>query len=280
MGPKDAVDLGRVDEHAADLGPLIRPAEPSPDAGRGAPAGALPRQDGREIAGGEAEQRIVLVEKRDHHLAHLPVGQRGPGPGTQDFDDDVLVQNHAFPGLGFIGDQPDIRGAVGLQDRDAAVVVFLSKRRQQRPAADRAAPDRRDIRARLVRLVENDLEEIGRAGVAVGPVISDRLDLAVGLAGAARDDRTSDGRRGAVEHHAGRREMVGKAVQHDVARAETGGMERAGHPPVIRASALGVGDRPGREKEPRHPFRRQMVEPAEGRRPGLAFDEVALADNR
>src|SRR5579864_554612 len=70
---EDLRHLAGVHEHALDLDRVADPPEDARELRRGAPAGARPvLAEGAEIAGGEADQRIRLVEDRRHHLARLP----------------------------------------------------------------------------------------------------------------------------------------------------------------------------------------------------------------
>ena len=62
MAAHDLAHLPRRDEHGAHLGALVGAAHPALDAHVGAAAGARAGQHRRQIAGAEADQRIVLVE--------------------------------------------------------------------------------------------------------------------------------------------------------------------------------------------------------------------------
>ena len=59
VAPHDLGDLRRMHEHALHLGRLVGAAHPALDAHVGAAAGARARQHRRQVAGGEADQRIV-----------------------------------------------------------------------------------------------------------------------------------------------------------------------------------------------------------------------------
>ena len=44
----------------------------------------------------EADQRVVGVERRDHHLADLAGGDRIAGAGAHDLDDHAFVDDQAL----------------------------------------------------------------------------------------------------------------------------------------------------------------------------------------
>jgi hypothetical protein len=68
---------GRVHEHAAHLGGLVGAAQPALDALVGAAGGAGAREHGREVAGAEADQRVVGVEAWSRRSR--PPRRRAPG---------------------------------------------------------------------------------------------------------------------------------------------------------------------------------------------------------
>src|SRR6185437_17136016 len=115
----DRRDLRGIDEHAAYLGALIGAPHPASNARIGPAAGALPGEDRREIAGGEAQQRVGAVEGGDNNLADLAFADRFAGAWSDDLDDDALIDDHAFERFALIGDNAKIRRPVALQDRHA-----------------------------------------------------------------------------------------------------------------------------------------------------------------
>src|SRR3546814_1190709 len=82
------------------------------------------------------------------------------------------------------------------------------------------------VEAELYRLVEQHLQESGRAGIGGRAKVGDGLDLLLAVARAARDDGAAEATRGTVQHPAAGRQVVGKAVVHDVAGAKAGGEQR------------------------------------------------------
>ncbi|MNT61274.1 hypothetical protein D3C72_1989020 [compost metagenome] len=111
--------LPRMHEHALDLGRLVRAPQPAPEPHIGAPARARPLRGlghhRRQVAGAEADQRIVAVaEHRHHHLAGLAFGHWPRAARLDDLDQHALVHHPAVAALGLVGDQPEIRAAVHL----------------------------------------------------------------------------------------------------------------------------------------------------------------------
>src|ERR1700688_325611 len=79
--------LAGVHEHALDLDRVADPPQDARELRGGAPARActvLVLAEGAEVAGGEADQGIRLVEDRRHHLARLPRRDRFAGRGVED----------------------------------------------------------------------------------------------------------------------------------------------------------------------------------------------------
>ena len=83
-----------------------------------------------------------------------------------------------------------------------------------------ADPEAAGIGADLLGFVEKDFQERGRPRIPVGPHVSDRPDLQLGLSGATRNDGAAERLRARLDHRARRRQMVRVAVVHDVAFAE------------------------------------------------------------
>src|SRR5690606_4042942 len=92
------------------------------------------------------------------------------------------------------------------------------------------------------------LQEAGRAGVSGRRKIGNGLHLLLGLSHAARKHRTTQRMRRSLHHRASRREMVRKAVINQLARAESGRVQRAGEAPIIFALAFGFVDGTGRSE--------------------------------
>ncbi len=273
-------DLLRVHEEAARLGGLVGAPHPPLDARVGAPARARPREHRREVAGGEAHQRIVLVEGGDDHLPHLARGHRVAGAGPDDLEDHLLVDDEALARGRLVGDDAQVRRAVGLVGVDPARAHEFAHRRQERLARDERPPDRGGVHAQLVALLEDELEERRRAHVARGPQVRDHARLHLGLPDAARDHRAAHAVQSGLEHAAGGREVVRVAVEDDVARAEARGEQAARGAPEVGAAALRVVDRPGRDEDARQARGRRRVEAAEGQLRPLHVHERGLARDR
>ena len=231
-------------EEAAHLGGLVGAAHPALDAHVRAPAGARARQHRRQVAGGEAHQRIVVVERGDDDLAHLALGHRVAGAGAHDLDDQLLVHHQPFARRGLVGDDAEVGGAVGLVGVDAARRAGTRAPAAGTPRRKRSAPlDRARSHAQLVALLQDQLEERRRADVARRLQVGDHARLHLGLPDAAGNHRAAEVVQPGLEHRARGREVIRVAVEHHVAGAEAGREERARGAPEVRAAALGIVDR-------------------------------------
>ena len=105
----------------------------------------------------------------------------------------------------------------------------------------------------------------GRAGIGRGADVGDRLQLQLGLAGAARDHRQPQRPRTALGHRARRGQMIGEGVVDHVARAEAGRVHGAREAPIVGPRPFGIVDRPRRREDAGQTGDRRGVEPAEGR---------------
>ena len=175
------------------LADLVGPAEPAADALVGAAARAAAGQHRRQIAGGEADQRVFRGQRGDHDLADLARRDRVAGAGLHEFEDDALVEHHALANRAvrrraLIGDQAEIGGAVALQRGDPA----RRGTRRATPTGNASAPtsallSERDVAAVLGGAVEQDLQKRRRAD------IGDRLQIGDRRAIAARSGRCRPG---------------------------------------------------------------------------------------
>ena len=91
MAPDHLGDLARSNEQAAHLGRLIGAPEPAGEAPIGPPAGADAGQERRQVAGREANQRIVSIECGHHHLTDLAKGYRIAGARAHDLHQHALI---------------------------------------------------------------------------------------------------------------------------------------------------------------------------------------------
>src|SRR3546814_3744744 len=83
--------------------------------------------------------------------------------------------------------------------------------------------------------------------VCSSDLVGDGLDLLLAVARAARDDGAAEATRGTVQHPAAGRQVVGKAVVHDVAGAKAGGEQRPLQAPETGPGGLELVDRPDRK---------------------------------
>ena len=279
MAADDVVDLRGMHEHAAHLGGLIGPAQPALDPHVGAAAGAHAGEHCRQIAGGEPDQRVLGIEHGHQHLADLALRHRLSGPGTDDLDDHALVHHQAFARLGLVGDQSQIGSAVALVELDAARLQPLAQRCRQRLAGDQPLAQAADVLAQFVGLLQDDVEEGRCAGVADRTQIGDRPHLQLGLADSGREHRAAQRLGAGFEHVAGRREVIGEGVVHQLAAPETGGVHGAGEAPVIGRAGLRLVDRPRRLEYSRQLAERHRGQAAERRPLLLPLGQLALAQH-
>ena len=80
----------------------------------------------------------------------------------------------------------------------------------------------------------------------------DRIELLLGIADAAWNDRATKRVRAGFENKAAGREMIGEGIVHDVAGTKPGSINGARRAPPIRALALRFEDRPRRHQQPPH----------------------------
>ena len=121
MALADLDDLARVDEQALDLGRLIGAPHPPFEAAR--------RRPGGQIAGREAQQRIVVHKPRYDDFADLVGSGRFVGPRSHDLDNKIVVDQHAghkraIDAVGLVGDDSEVGGGVGLTRLDAGALKF------------------------------------------------------------------------------------------------------------------------------------------------------------
>ena len=121
MAARQVGKLLRMDEHALDLGRLVGAPHPAPEPDVGAPAGGASGQQRRQVAGGEADQRVIGIEGGDDHLAHLAGRHRIACAGANDLDQQLLLDDETFLSLGLVGDGADVGRGIALAHRDAAL---------------------------------------------------------------------------------------------------------------------------------------------------------------
>src|SRR3954453_17774452 len=106
-------------EHPFYLGALVGAAHPTLDPHVGASAWTEPRHGRGEVPDRKPDPGMMGVERGYDHLAHLALGNRLAAAGPHDFKDEVLIDDHAFTPLGFIGNQAKIGRAKRLIRIDA-----------------------------------------------------------------------------------------------------------------------------------------------------------------
>ena len=251
-------------EHPLDLRRLIGPAHPAFDPHVGAATGAFARHDRAEVSGREADQRIIGVQRRHHDFADFALLNRVAGSRRDDLDHHAFIDDHPLHRRALIGDIAQIGGGVVLQAGDAPVRILLTQRREQRPAAhDRLGDGKRH--ALFIGPVQDHLQEIRRARIGRHADIRRRTHLKVGLADARGHHRRAHRCGAAFEDHSGRRQMVGEAVLHDVARTDPGGMEEPPDPPPVGRCLTRLVDRTRRLEDVAHRMGRRHCVAAERR---------------
>src|SRR5581483_1579027 len=244
----DVRDLMRVNEKPPDLRGLIRPSHPALDALVGAPARTETGKQRRQIARGESDQRVFAAEHRRDDFAHFALGNRIAGARAHDLDDHALVDDEAFARLGFVRDGPEIRGGVGLERLNAARGEMLAQRRGKRLARYQRFFEKTQVAFEILGLIEDQFQERRGAGVPDRAQVRHGRYLQLGLADAAGDDGATERDEPAFHHRAGRRQVIGETILHDVAGAKAGREQRPRRAPVIGLAPFGVVDRPRRNE--------------------------------
>ena len=239
-------------EHAADLGGLVGAAQPALDARVGAARGAGAGQHRRQVPGAEADQRVVGVQHRDHHLADLAFGHRIAGAGAHDLDDHAFVDHQALARAGLIGNQADIGRGVALVDRHAAFGEPVAQAGRKGLAADQALDQTAHVGAAFLRLLDQDAQEARGTQVALRAQFGDGLQLLLGLAGAGREHRAADSVRARFHDERTGRHVVAEGVVHQVAGAKACREQGTGGAPVVARRALRLIDRAGAGVQARH----------------------------
>ncbi len=129
---------------------------------------------------------------------------------------------------------------------DPARAERVAQRRRERLGRHERLHEARQRDAELVRALENDAQERRRADITRRTQVSDRGDLQLGLADAAREYRATQRMRAGLEHRAGRRQVVREAVVHEVAGTKACSEERARKTPIVARLALRLVDAAGR----------------------------------
>ncbi len=175
---------------------------------------------------------------------------------------------------------PEVGGRVQLIGVDATRPDLGLQRWRKRGAGNRRALERGRIALRCSRRIEQDLQEIRRAGVGRRSQVLDQVELLLGVAGSGRDHRATDRARAPVEDEAAGRQVVREGVEDHVASAHPGGIEPARRAPRILVATFGLVDRTGRREEAPEPIDRIRDETAKGRRRLLPRRQFRLSQHR
>ena len=224
-------------------------------------------------------KRIIGVQRGHHHLAHLAGGDRVAGARGDDFDHHMFIGDHPLHRRAFISDVAQVGGGIGLQAENAAILVILAQRREQRPAPDRRLGDRQ-LHAHLVGLVQDHLQVIRRAGIDGAADIARGGDLQFGLTGAGRQHRGANGARTAFKDHPGRGQVIAETVLHDVTRPDPGGVQHPADAPPVAVDAAGLVDRARRLEDMGELRRRFHRIAAEWRLRRLRLAQAGFAQHR
>ncbi len=223
---------------------------------------------------------MIGIKRGDDDLADLALSNGIAGAGPDDFQDQILADDHALARRGLKGDQPEIGGAERLIGIDAARSYFVLQRLRKRRAGHQRALDRGHIAAGARSRIEQDLEEIGGSAITDRAIGLDQLELRVGVAGAGRNYRATQRTGRAIEDEASRGQMIAEGVEHHVARAKPCREHRPRPAPGVGVSGLGLEDRAGRRKQPSKRAREARDKAAERRRGLVQGRQVGLAQHR
>ena len=174
------------------------------------PHGEIPGHQRREIAGGEADHRIVAIERGYDHLSDFTFRHGIAGAGPNNLDDDAVVHDHAFARFALVSDNPQLGRGVALKDGNAAPAKLVAQRRWQRGARDEAALERGRIFSRFFGGIEQDFQEVRRTDISCRFVVHDRLKLLLCVSDTAGDNRATKCMRAQFQNETAGREVIGK----------------------------------------------------------------------
>ena len=180
--PGNRRHLAGVYKHAANFHRLVSPTHPSLDAGVGAAGGAVARQKCRQIACTETNQWVVRVERGDDQFAHFALGHRVARARANNFNDHAFVNDKAFSGLSFIGNQAQVSRGIALVDCHAARCKPVTQAGRKRFAADQAFLHAADVAAGFLCFFNQNPQKTWGACIAIWPQFANCLQLLLGLA--------------------------------------------------------------------------------------------------
>ena len=149
--------------------------------------------------------------------------------------------------VALIGDDADVGMHQAFLHRDAGRREIAAQLRRQWRARDQRMLDRRRAVA-PARHIEQALEEIGRADKAAWRKRAHHVGDRDGVVRAGGDDGAAERLRAGVHQEAERAQMIGEAVEHDVAWAHAGREQHARRAPPVLAPDVGVEHRPRRHQ--------------------------------
>ena len=234
------VHLAGMHEHAPHLGGLIGTTHPAFDALIGAPRGAVARQDGGEVAGAKTDEGVVGVQGGHHQLAHLAFGHGVTSARAHDFHDHALVQDQAFAGRGFVGDEANVGRGIALVSVHALGDEPVAQRRRASLATDQGLAQTGQGHAGFSSLLQNDFQKTGCAAITCGLQVQHGLQLLLGLPRATWKHAAPQSMRTAFHDGPGGCEVVAETVVNEFTRAKTGGVQGTRHPPVVAVTPFGL----------------------------------------
>ena len=189
----------------------------------------------RQIAGGKADQRVIGVERGHHHLAHLARAAPGRRCRGGRFRRSRLRRRSSPPSPGFRRRCCRGRRWHSIAGRRCRASAYSAPQAgKQRPAPDRGAgeaPARSPISSAAI---EDHLQIVGRAGIGGACRCRRRRAPAVRSGRCRRAAPPPRPRAHPISKiiPAGR-QVIAKAVLHDVARPDAAGMQEPAHPPPV-----------------------------------------------
>src|SRR3954462_12666460 len=160
MTPSDLRDLLRPYKHAFHFGGLVSAAHPTFEARIGAATRTGPGQRRGKIADRKPNPGVIGIKRGDDDLSNITLRYWLTGPRPHDFEDQVLVDDHAFAGVGFIGDQAEIGGAERLVRIDATRPDLFLQRLRKCSTGNRCTFNRTAIPTGTRTRIEQDFEKI------------------------------------------------------------------------------------------------------------------------
>ena len=228
LPPLDVLEAGHdlfhlmgVDEHALDARGGVHAAHDAAEARAGAAAGAGRAVDVGEVARGEADERVRLVERGHDDFAHFAVLQRDARIGMADFH--VAAVRDVQAGLveAFVADAAHVRRAVALAEDDVELLFELVAHLFGQAFAGDEGHFLKEILAQVDALFLGLLGEVHqvarRADVAGHAQLLHDVELRAGIGRSRRDGGAAEVAQGLFKHQPGRGQVVVEGHLHHVA---------------------------------------------------------------